>query len=124
MKARLLAILAFGATMLALDAGGTAFSQGGGNSGPGSAVPNGPRIQRSQTCIVDDPTGTPLNVRERPHGSIVGALRNGTPVAAFNSVSDKDDDSGFTWRRSRRASVAGCSGIIWIAAVRCGESVD
>jgi len=90
MKARLLAILAFGATMLALDAGGTAFSQGGGNSGPGSAVPNGPRIQRSQTCIVDDPTGTPLNVRERPHGSIVGALRNGTPVAAFNSVSDKD----------------------------------
>jgi len=31
-------------------------------------------------CSVADPTGTPLNVRSRPNGPILGALHNGTPV--------------------------------------------
>lgn len=31
-------------------------------------------------CIVSDPTGTPLNLRERPQGRIIGSLRNGTYV--------------------------------------------
>ena len=31
-------------------------------------------------CEVNDPTSTPLNVRESPNGKIVGALHNGTPV--------------------------------------------
>jgi len=36
-------------------------------------------------CSVNDPTGTPLNVR---NGTIVGALANGTPV--FASEMSKD----------------------------------
>jgi uncharacterized protein YraI len=32
-------------------------------------------------CTVNDPTGTPLNVRERPNGPILGALKNGVPVS-------------------------------------------
>ena len=34
----------------------------------------------AQTCVVSDPTGTPLNVRARPNGSILGALHNGAHV--------------------------------------------
>jgi hypothetical protein len=34
----------------------------------------------AQECTVDDPTGTPLNIRERPNGRIIGALYNGVTV--------------------------------------------
>ncbi len=36
-------------------------------------VPNPP-------CSVNDPTGTPLNVRSKPNGEIIARLRNGTIV--------------------------------------------
>ena len=45
-------------------------------------------------CVVADPTGTPLNVRTAPNGSIVGALYNGTRVSLLNIVADR---SGQTW---------------------------
>lgn len=32
-------------------------------------------------CLVDDPTGTPLNVRAEPNGTILTTLQNGTSVA-------------------------------------------
>lgn len=31
-------------------------------------------------CVVDDPTGTPLNVRSAPNGTIISTLGNGTRV--------------------------------------------
>ncbi len=31
-------------------------------------------------CLVDDPTGTPLNVRSAPNGTILTTLQNGTRV--------------------------------------------
>ena len=31
-------------------------------------------------CLVDDPTGTPLNLRTSPEGRIIGALHNGALV--------------------------------------------
>jgi hypothetical protein len=31
-------------------------------------------------CTVADPTGTPLNVRSQPNGTILGALHNGAQV--------------------------------------------
>jgi hypothetical protein len=34
----------------------------------------------AQACVVTDPTGTPLNVRTTPAGSIAATLANGTPV--------------------------------------------
>ncbi len=37
-------------------------------------------------CTVSDPTGTPLNVRSRPNGPIVGALHNGTQVLLWKLV--------------------------------------
>ena len=35
---------------------------------------------KAQKCEVADPTGTPLNVRAKPNGRIVGKLRNGSVV--------------------------------------------
>jgi hypothetical protein len=40
-------------------------------------------------CVVADPTGTPLNVRTAPNGSIVGALFNGTRVSVLSVVTDR-----------------------------------
>ena len=46
-------------------------------------------------CSVDDPTGTPLNVRAKPNGRVLTTVRNGTLV---------DIDSGTSmskWARIR-----------------------
>lgn len=32
-------------------------------------------------CLIDDPTGTPLNVRAAPNGTILTTLQNGASVA-------------------------------------------
>ena len=39
-------------------------------------------------CTVDDPTGTPLNVRSRPNGAILGALNNGAAVFVSDLIVD------------------------------------
>lgn len=47
-----------------------------------------------EVCKVTDPTGTPLNVREKPQGKIVGTIRNGKDVVpkAFGA-----DQNGNYW---------------------------
>ncbi len=37
-------------------------------------------------CTVNDPTGTPLNVRSRPNGPILGALHNGAQVLLWRLI--------------------------------------
>jgi len=37
-------------------------------------------VNAEQICKVTDPTDTPLNVRDRPNGEIVNALRNGREI--------------------------------------------
>lgn len=39
-------------------------------------------------CTVADPSGTPMNVRSRPNGAIVGALHNDTTVFVSGISSD------------------------------------
>jgi hypothetical protein len=48
----------------------------------------------AQTCIVNDPTGTPLNVRARPNGAILGALHNGAAVQVLEVIYDR---GGRSW---------------------------
>ncbi|MCB1540618.1 MAG: peptide-binding protein [Rhodoblastus sp.] len=43
-----------------------------------------------ERCFVADPTGTPLNVRDRPYGRILGALANGAAVRKMESTTDRD----------------------------------
>jgi hypothetical protein len=57
----------------------------------GAAIVASTHANASQaSCVVDDPTGTPLNVRTSPNGPIVGALHNGAPVEVVSSRMDAD----------------------------------
>jgi hypothetical protein len=50
------------------------------------AVLSSPSIAGDGPCIVADPTGTPLNVRSKPNGPIVGALHNDMQVVITSSA--------------------------------------
>jgi hypothetical protein len=41
-----------------------------------------------QVCKVTDPTGTPLNVRDRPNGEVINSLRNGREVFILDTAYD------------------------------------
>lgn len=43
-----------------------------------------------QSCTVQDPSGTPLNVRARPYGPIVGALNNDVRVRLLDTATDRE----------------------------------
>jgi len=53
------------------------------------------RGSSNSECVVFDPTGTPLNVRNRPNGTIIGALHNDTSVI----VTDSTVASGKVWSK-------------------------
>lgn len=42
----------------------------------------------AETCLVADPSGTPLNVRGSPNGSMIGALKNDVRVSLGNRRGD------------------------------------
>jgi hypothetical protein len=54
-----------------------------------------PLVPPRKSCVVNDPTGTHLNVRRRPNGPILGALNNQTEVF----ISDMADVSGRKWAK-------------------------
>jgi len=41
-----------------------------------------------KVCKVTDPTGTALNVRERPNGKVINALKNGREVDILEATVD------------------------------------
>ena len=41
-------------------------------------------------CTVNDPTGTPLNMRSKPNGPILGSLHNGARVNLWERVYIRD----------------------------------
>jgi hypothetical protein len=58
----------------------------------------------AQQCMVSDPTGTPLNIRESPGGEVIGRLRNGTFVTMVDTV---DDRRGRRWAIVRAPGYSG-----------------
>lgn len=53
-------------------------------------------VKAENVCQVTDPTGTPLNVRDRPNGRIINNLRNGRTV----TIQDTSYDSkGRPWAK-------------------------
>ncbi len=44
--------------------------------------------QQTKTCVVADPTGTPLNVRAAPGGRVVASLANATQVRVLEQTLD------------------------------------
>ena len=66
-------------------------------------------------CIVADPTGTPLNVRSEPNGTIRGALHNGAVVRRLDT---EYDDQGRPWTYVVPAG-PGRAGWVFRKFVRC-----
>lgn len=60
-----------------------------------------------EMCIVNDQTGTPLNVRAEPNGRILGALHNGVQVFIVNPRFYRN---GTIWVYANAARSAG-----WVA---------
>jgi hypothetical protein len=54
------------------------------------------RALSDDRCIVADPTGTPLNVRTSPYGTIIGTLNNGITVR----IREISSLRGKTWVRA------------------------
>ncbi len=54
---------------------------------------NPPQRTEWMACTVNDPTGTPLNVRTKPNGKIIKTVKNGTLVAI------DDATAGNRWSR-------------------------
>ena len=44
---------------------------------------------RFRTCLVNDPTPTPLNYRTAPYGKILGSFGNGVHVDIVDETSDQ-----------------------------------
>ena len=70
----------------------------------------------AQDCVVNDPTGTPLNVRARPNGPILGALYNGASVRVLKTTFDH----GRRWAYIAPLE-AGKSGWIFADYLTCGH---
>jgi hypothetical protein len=68
---------------------------------------------RGTECLVEDPTGTPLNIRRTPGGEVVGSLRNGDGIVL--------DGSGAQWQKaiSYSSGQARILGWVWSKFVDC-----
>jgi hypothetical protein len=53
---------------------------------------SGPDRDRN-TCVVADPTGSPLNIRTSPNGKVVGKIGNGERIR----ISDQTVENGKEW---------------------------
>lgn len=69
-------------------------------------------------CLVDDPTGTPLNVRAAPNGAIVTTLSNGTRVEVLEETKIGNKRWLFVTRQGERL------GWIFGAYVVCPKDGD
>lgn len=72
----------------------------------------------SGQCLVDDPTGTPLNVRSAPNGTILTTLANGTAVEVVDEMKIGTKRWFFVARQGERL------GWIFGAYVVCKQAGD
>jgi len=75
------------------SAGGTIGNDEKSLSGTRQESPSAASDQDRTTCVVADPTGTPLNIRTSPNGKIVGKIANGERIR----ISDQTTENGKEW---------------------------
>jgi hypothetical protein len=81
---------------------------------PPAPRPSAPRPAMSR-CTVADPTGTPLNIREGPNGSIVGSLPNGFPVEVATAALQGDGN----WVEIANAGAGQPGGWVYRPYIQC-----
>jgi uncharacterized protein YgiM (DUF1202 family) len=70
-------------------------------------------------CTVKDPTGTPLNVRENPNGTILGTWDNGVRVRPYEEVTH----NGKLWYAVERFADDNAVGWVFDPYLGCEEDV-
>ncbi|CAN7387300.1 SH3 domain-containing protein [Bradyrhizobium sp. LjRoot220] len=75
------------------NAGGTIGNDEKALSGTRQESPPAAPSHDRNTCVVADPTGTPLNIRTSPNGKIVGKIANGERIR----ISDQTTENGKQW---------------------------
>jgi len=75
------------------NAGGTIGNDEKALSGTRQELQSSGADQDRNSCVVADPTGTPLNVRTSPNGKIVGKIANGERIR----ISDQTTVNGKEW---------------------------
>jgi hypothetical protein len=70
-----------------------------------------------EICVVKDPTGTPLNVRDEPMGTINGTWDNGIRVRPYDTV----EHDGKLWRAVERFSDDNAVGWVFDPYLSCEE---
>ena len=89
-------------TLVSAGCVATAFAQSGSAGGiigndekslSGTRQESQPGGSDQATCVVAEPTGTPLNIRTSPNGKIVGKIANGERVR----ISGQTVENGKEW---------------------------
>ena len=75
------------------NAGGTIGNDEKALSGTRQELQSRATDQDRNSCVVADPTGTPLNIRTSPNGKIVGKIANGERIR----ISDQTTEDGKQW---------------------------
>ncbi|MEM6761912.1 MAG: SH3 domain-containing protein [Pseudomonadota bacterium] len=68
-------------------------------------------------CSVNDPTGTPLNVRSAPQGTVQGTLQNGVEVEI---IATARDNRGRPWVRVKPPGATQVYGWLFRDYLWCG----
>lgn len=70
-----------------------------------------------RVCVVADPTGTPLNIREQPNGAILGTWANGVRVRPY----EERLHNGKTWYAVERLAEDNAVGWVYDPYLKCEE---
>jgi hypothetical protein len=102
------------ATAPAQPAGSAIMAQQPAAPAPSSTVIGA--APASGTCLVADPTPTPLNIRNAPNGWIVGAIGNGAAV----QVVQRQSVNGQGWAEIVPEEAGAKSGWVFASYLNCG----
>jgi hypothetical protein len=69
-------------------------------------------------CRVADPTGTPLNIRDKPNGKIVATARNGVLIQVYDNQ-DAFDSQGRRWYLVGLNTSSAPDGYAFARYIRC-----
>jgi hypothetical protein len=69
-------------------------------------------------CRVADPTGTPLNIRDKPNGRIVATARTGDLIQVYDNE-DQFDNEGRRWYHVGLSTSAAPDGYAFARYIRC-----
>ena len=75
--------------------------------------------QSPRVCVVADPTGTLLNIRDTPNGAVVGSIHNGVWVKATDRMTSRGKAWVFIHDSDARGSLGEPLGWVFAGYLSC-----